>query len=415
MRILFVLHQFYPEFSGGTEHVALNLARAAQRAGHYAHVLACAVGATSINQLPSTLDGALHSVYQGVPVTLIPRAALPLEADFSFETSPELSERLSGWMRKERFDLAHVLHPMRMGSVLLALQHCGMPYLLTLTDFFAACFRINLVNVRHHACAGPDGGSRCASECLVSPWTRASLASRYQQAIGVLSSAGMRVCPSEYVAGRYRDIFPDQDFLVIPHGIDLLEIAERKSDSFERKSEGLTFGFIGSIVPQKGLDFLLRAFARVKGENLRLKVIGGLHGEPAYQRDINRLVAADTRVELLGWLPAKQVFQEIQSLDLLCLPSRVPETFSLVLHEAAAAGVPAMVSAMGAPCERVARHGGGLVLPVDDEDAWVDAIASLVDRPGQLHYWRANLPLPLRLEEEAFFYESLYRRLLRPT
>ena len=45
MRILIVLHQFFPEFSGGTERVALNLARTAQRAGHHVRVLACAVQA----------------------------------------------------------------------------------------------------------------------------------------------------------------------------------------------------------------------------------------------------------------------------------------------------------------------------------------------------------------------------------
>ena len=35
------------------------------------------------------------------------------------------------------------------------------------------------------------------------------------------------------------------------------------------------------------------------------------------------------------------------------------------------------------------------------------------NRREQLAQWRARLPLPLRVEEEAFFYESLYRRLQR--
>lgn len=416
MRLLFILHQFYPEFSGGTERVALNLARAAQRAGHYACVLACTLNPTaSGGQLCPALEGALQTVHDGVPVTLLPRDSLPVEADFSFETEPALVERLGVWMVRERFDLAHVLHPMRMGSALLAAQRCGLPYLLTLTDFFAACFRINLVSVRHAPCAGPAAGARCADDCLVSPWTRDSLASRFRQAQGVMAAAGARVCPSEYVAGRYREIFPEQEFAVVPHGIDLLALAAGGMPATPAPRPGrLTLGFIGSIVPQKGLDLLLRAFARVPDSGLRLRVVGGLYGELAYQREVQRLVAADPRVDLLGQLPPTQVFGVIQQLDLLCLPSRVPETFSLVLHEAAAAGVPALVSEQGAPGERVAQHGGGLALPVDDVDAWAAAIAELAAQPERLASWRAGLPLPLRLEEEAFFYESLYRRLLRP-
>ena len=41
MRILYVVHQFYPEFGSGTERVTLNLARMAQRAGHHVQVLGC--------------------------------------------------------------------------------------------------------------------------------------------------------------------------------------------------------------------------------------------------------------------------------------------------------------------------------------------------------------------------------------
>ena len=51
---------------------------------------------------------------------------------------------------------------------------------------------------------------------------------------------------------------------------------------------------------------------------------------------------------------------------------------------------------------------------VDGSIAWAAAIAELVERPQLVEAWRRELALPLRIEEESFFYESLYRRLLRP-
>jgi glycosyltransferase involved in cell wall biosynthesis len=109
-----------------------------------------------------------------------------------------------------------------------------------------------------------------------------------------------------------------------------------------------------------------------------------------------------------------KIFQVIRSLDVLCLPSRVPETFSLVLHKACAAGVPSLVSDLGAPGEFVGKGGFGRVIPVDDIDAWADAIIDVAADSSVLRNWRANLPLPLRVEEEGFFYDSLYRELRQP-
>lgn len=413
MRILFVLHQFYPEFSGGTERVTLGLAQAAQRAGHYVHVITSTVEPSNCGGLPSTkLEGALHTVYHGVPVTFLPRRMLPATADYSFETDAGLVGRLAVWIGQEGFDLAHVLHPMRMGSALLAIQQCNLPYVLTLTDFFFPCFLINLVNLSQKLCTGSGNGACCADDCLVAPWTRESLAKRYQQARGILAAAGTRVCPSEYVAKRYREEFPDLEVKVIPHGIDFLALASGgMSTKVEAENKGMTIGFVGSIVQQKGLDMLLRAFARVSNPALRLRVIGGIYGSSYYADEVRRLAKDDKRVELIGQLPPDQVFKEMQSLDLLCVPSRVPETYSLVLHEAGIAGVPALVTALGAPGEHVARYGGGRSLPPDDVEAWAATIAELAGHPEILDGWRQALPLPLRIEEEAFFYESLYKRL----
>ncbi|NTV13322.1 MAG: glycosyltransferase family 4 protein [Desulfobulbaceae bacterium] len=414
MRILLIIHQFYPEFCGGTERVALNLAKAAQRSGHYVEVLACAVKPEVSGGSPcEKLAGALRTVWQGVPVTLLPREQLPAGADIGFDTDPKLVEQLLVWMGRGRFDLAHVMHQMRMGSALLAAQRAGLPYLLTLTDFFSACYRINQINMDNRICAGPDAGRRCAKDCLVGVWTGANLLGRYRQGYDLLAAAGVRVCPSDYVADRYRTAFPGLEFAVIPHGIDLLAlIGGASAPPKPPTNQGLTLGYVGSVLVQKGLDTVLRALAKVAAPTLKLRVVGGFYGDPAYHLEIKNLAAADPRVELLGQLPQSEVFEILKSLDLLCLPSRVPEAFSLVLQEAATAGVPALVSDLGAPAQRVAKMGGGLVLPTDDVNAWAEAITELAAHPERLAAWRQELVLPLRIEEEAFFYESLYRHLL---
>lgn len=418
MRILFVLHQFYPEFSSGTERVTLNLARAAQRAGHYVHILACAIDSRKNHGSDAAyLAGAKATVYQGVPITLIPRDLLPVSADYSLEVSSALVQPIAVWMKQAKFDLAHVMHSMRMSTAVLAAQQCGLPYVLTLTDFFLECARINLVTLDNEMCSGPDMGKKCGKDCLTAPWNRDSLAGRYQAGREILSGAAARVTPSGFVAGRYRQTFPDMDFRVIPHGIDLLKLMgkdEISCGSLPVDEKLFTFGYVGSIIPQKGLDVLLRGFAKVKTPYLRLKIIGGFYGGAAYQAKVQTLADADPRVEFLGHMLEADVFTTMPQFDLLCVPSQVPETFSLSLHEAAALGIPALVSNLGAPGEYVSTHGCGQAVAAMDAGAWADAIESVVKNPALIQKWKKLLPLSMRVEEEAFFYDSIYRTLLRP-
>ena len=419
MRLLIVLHQFYPEFSSGTERVALNLAKAAQRAGHYVRVLACAVNPEATQGAASAaLAGALDYVWEGVPVTLLPRALLPASADYSLDVAAEMVGPLAAWMAQERFELAHVMHTMRMGTAVAAVQQCGLPYILTLTDFFLACPRINLVTIDNHLCDGPQGGKKCGKDCLNAPWSRETLMHRYESAQQILAGASVRVAPSEFVAARYRAAFADCRVMVVAHGVDLLALMAHEAPSRAATHTlalgTVTLGYVGSIIPQKGLAVLLRALAKVKAPTLRLKVVGGFYGADAYRQEVMALVKADSRVELLGHLEADKVYMAIGQMDVLCLPSQVPETFSLALHEAAALGVPALVSDLGAPGLQVAAHGGGQVVACSDVAAWATAIQVLAQEPAQIARWQARLPLPVRLEEEAFFYDSLYRTVLHP-
>ena len=417
MRILIVIHQFFPEFAGGTERVALNLARMAQRAGHYVRILACTVEPERCGgKLAANSDlKALEAVYQGIPVTFIPKAMLPVSADISLDADEVVVGHLAAWMERQSFDVAHVMHTMRMGSAVMAAQRIGLPYVLTLTDFFLPCARINLINLKNKSCQNPAKGTRCSKDCATVPWTAESYIGRFDQARALLKAAGARIAPSEYVAERYRDAFEGSEIQVIPHGVDLLALsrAANPATPTSKPKAHLQMVFIGSIVPQKGLDVLLRALALLPDAPVHLKVIGGFYGNSTHHSEVRSLAGADARIEFAGSLEASEVFKALGDADLLCLPSKVPETFSLVLHESAAAGVPALVSDLGAPAQQVAAHQCGRVVAAGDPIAWAAAIKDLIEFPATLQSWKSNLFLPLRIEEEAFFYESIFRRVSR--
>ena len=49
-----------------------------------------------------------------------------------------------------------------------------------------------------------------------------------------------------------------------------------------------------------------------------------------------------------------------------------------------------------------------------DVNAWAQALTEILEVPDTLPSWRTGMRLPYRVEEEAFFYESLYRQAVVP-
>ena len=200
MRVLLVIHQFFPEFSGGTERVTLQLARALQHAGHAVHVLTCHVGAPKADwQTDTVIRQAWNYTYDGVPVTAVLRGRFPAGAEIGFDVDAALADEFHAWLGRRKFQVAHVMHTMRMATAVMAIQQAGIPYQVTLTDFFLPCHQINLVNIAGDPCAGPQGGQQCAKDCRVAVWTPHSLQQRYSQAHSLLEGAAVRCVPSHFV------------------------------------------------------------------------------------------------------------------------------------------------------------------------------------------------------------------------
>jgi glycosyltransferase involved in cell wall biosynthesis len=138
-------------------------------------------------------------------------------------------------------------------------------------------------------------------------------------------------------------------------------------------------GFIGRIVPEKGVDVLVDALADF---DARLLVVG------------EGIARAGLEAQTAGWPSGKAVFtggvadsavpDYLACMDALVLPSRTTaswaEQFGHVLVEAMAAGVPVIGSSSGAIPEVIGE--AGLVFPEGDAGALRVQLATLFDDPA---------------------------------
>ncbi len=139
--------------------------------------------------------------------------------------------------------------------------------------------------------------------------------------------------------------------------------------------------FAGRLVPEKGVDRLLRALASVPGSP-RLLIAGDGAARPSLAHLAQRLGIAE-RVEFLGWLPPAQVEDVMDRASVVAIPSIWPEGFGIVGIEAMAHGRPVVAFDVGGIREWLRHEETGLLVPPDDIRSLAEALAGLLGNPDR--------------------------------
>ncbi|MGH2933070.1 MAG: glycosyltransferase [Gaiellaceae bacterium] len=129
---------------------------------------------------------------------------------------------------------------------------------------------------------------------------------------------------------------------------------------------------VGLLHRQKGIDILLRAFARVRAQrpDATLDIVGDGPERRAYEHLCSEL-ALDAPVTFHGLRPKPEVAARLAESDLFVLASRFDNN-PCVLVEAQAAGLPIVASRVGGIPEIVEDN--GLLAPPNDDEALAGAI-----------------------------------------
>ena len=144
-------------------------------------------------------------------------------------------------------------------------------------------------------------------------------------------------------------------------------------------------GAIGAITPQKGLVYLVDAFARVRAivPEARLLIVGqgSERHAPALGCAAQRLGVGDA---IVGAGCRTDVPEFLAGLDVFVSAS-LDENLPLSVLEAMAAAVPVVATAVGGVPECVRSNETGLLVPPADSRALADAIAALLRHPAWRH------------------------------
>ncbi len=280
-------------------------------------------------------------------------------------------------------DVIHVQAMYRAGAVALALRRrYGVPYVITEHHSMYALGKLSAGTVRHYARVAAGAAARLA----VSP----SLCERLEELLGGAGGGdGSGAADRRDGSGAARGWFPIPNsvsarFLEYPlAGEAGAEKGRAEPGAAGQKGrEGFEFLSVTHLQENKGVDVLVRAFARafadeaddVAGVAATLTIAGDgpLGGR---LEALARELGVAERIRFVGRLTREEVVRAMAACQVYVLPSAY-ETFGMVVVEALALGRPVVATACGGP-EWILQPEEGVLVPVGDVAAMAEAMAQM--------------------------------------
>jgi len=202
----------------------------------------------------------------------------------------------------------------------------------------------------------------------------------------------------------------------IPNGIDGAMFSMRsKSEcrkNFGIPQEARAVLSAGLLIERKGHHHVIRALRalRHQGVNAELWIVGSSGREDRFERSI-RTIVSDLQlsgvVHFLGHVRQETLAELMSAVDILCLASN-REGWPNVVHEALACGTPVVATNVGAIPALIQSEEYGLIVPVDDQIALLEALMTalrktwnreLISAWGRSRTWVAVAAEVLRVFE----------------
>jgi glycosyltransferase involved in cell wall biosynthesis len=359
-RIMFVIRNYPPDRVGGAARSTQNLAEALQARGHDVHIVRLAPAGQLEKARQEAVDAGL--LVPGKPqIHFLPMRNIYWPYDLkprktAVKTLWHFLDLHNVWAARDFRKLLAKVKPDVVNTSVIdgfstaifgAVKASGAALVHTMRDYYLVCTRSGMF----------QHGKNCTQLCGT---CQVSATARRIDAHHV----DLFLSNSEFVAQthvKYGAIQPRQPHLV------QFNINEREMAAAPHRIAGdkIVFGFIGRIVPTKGLEKLLEAASRLapEGRDWELHIAGA--GEERFAQALIDQYGSNPHIKFLGWADPGDFYGAI---DVLVCPSTYNEPLPRVVYEAYGFAVPAIAASTGGIPEVVKDGVTGLLYGGEDID-----------------------------------------------
>jgi glycosyltransferase involved in cell wall biosynthesis len=408
MKILFLIHQFYPTCQYGAETYAYHLGQGLQERGHQVHIFHREnhiarrfQPGEKLQEEDIDVDGlTVHRVF------LNPRYSLDRGAFFHFLTTfynPSIERAFAQYVDDLRPDLVHVHHLLYLSGGLIPItRQRGIPVMGTLHDFWYFCSNAQLLRPGGQLCDKNPGRVYCGA-CmkalyggripdLVLPLAGPFFTWQERYLRRAMSQADVLISPSQFLLERHIQAgYPREKLVFLENSFP--SVAAQARVPIRETGLPLQIAYIGSLTRHKGVHVLIEAFRQIPSELASLDVYGSPDAFPKYSAWLQELAVGRPNIRFRGAFEHHLIEQVLRGVDLLIVPSLWYENSPVVIQEALTAGIPVIGSRIGALPEKVHDGTYGSLFEPGNADDLRQVLLQVVRDPDRILEWKLNLQM----------------------
>jgi glycosyltransferase involved in cell wall biosynthesis len=306
-------------------------------------------------------------------------------------------------------NIVHIGHLSHLTTQIIEIIYkYKIPIVFTLHDYWMMCIRGQLIKDDLTLCRGP-----CIKKCMQCNAKYFMSRKKSKKEIKIwlkmvsklLKMVDLFIAPSKFLLEKYIEFgIPENKIVHMDYGFDLNLFKGIK----KTPSDKLRFGFLGRIIPVKGISLLIDGFNKLEDHKAELNIYGKLPKSSLYLKERCK----NSAINFIGGYHYKNISKVLSNIDVLVVPSIWYENSPLVIHESFLAKIPVITSNLGGMAELVQNERNGLLFKRGDVDDLADKMNRFIEDRDLIEKLIRNIPRIRSIQQDVAQIEKLYHHLI---
>jgi len=394
MRILKVIHGFPPDYMAGSEVYSYHLVK---------ELLNQNIETFVFTRVENEFDEhykVYNEVFEDINIQRInkPRRDY-LYQDKFYDVS--IDKIFRDYLRKTDPDMVHFGHLSHLSTDLIKIvKEFNLPVVFTIHDFWLFCVKGQMINELGQICPGPsvENCTKCSPYVVEKDEVRRTL-KHMQEVVDLID---VFVSPSNTLKDFFIAQGVHEDKIkYLKYGFNTEKISFKRK-IFQQDSK-INFGFMGRVIPTKGVKVLVDAFKRLPNESL------SIYGSIGVQK---RFLETNN-IKFKGGYDNNTINAVLGDIDVLIVPSTWYENAPLVIQEAFLAGIPVITSNLGGMKELVIDQVTGFTFEAGDQDDLIRVIQQISEDPTILNNLQSCRESVIDIRDDIKELTEIYKGLIK--
>jgi len=393
MRVLKVIHGFPPDYMAGSEVYSYHLVK---------ELINQDIETFVFTRVENEFDDNYKIYNEKFENITIQRVNKP-KRDYLYEDKfydEEMDKILKKYLKNVKPDIVHFGHLSHLSTNLIrVVKEFNIPIVYTIHDFWLFCVKGQMINQDGLICANPsvENCTQCSNYVVNTKQVKESM----KQMKEIIDLIDIFISPSHTLKDFFINQGVDRNKIeYLKYGFNTKKIIYNKK-VFTQSSK-INFGFMGRVIPTKGIKVLVDTFKKIPNE--QLSIYGSIGEQKRFLETKN--------IIFKGAYNNNNINEVLNDIDVLIVPSIWYENAPLVIQEAFLAGIPVITSNIGGMAELVKDKVNGFTFKVGSSEELMSTIKKISYNPMILNSLDSSRDIVVDIEDDVKEIIKIYEKLI---